>query len=160
MCASLKHHTRNPRVWNVKGVPASGAIGELGPDEISGLLQDEAFSAHMHTPYPDGDPTRGVYCSRTINVRAIKVIGYDMDYTLVRYHMALWEARAYHYAKQVDHTTPNHAMPCHATSHSTPSVCDNPTHHTTIHTPPHSALSTTLLDWPHYAHFTVCSLRC
>ena len=43
-----------------------------------------------------GPPTgRGLYCNRTLNLRSIKVIGYDMDYTLVHYHVEDWERRAY-----------------------------------------------------------------
>jgi 5'-nucleotidase len=43
--------------------------------------------------------SRGVYCNRTLNMRAIKAIGYDMDYTLVDYHVEAWEQRAYERAR-------------------------------------------------------------
>ncbi|MGK5087068.1 HAD-IG family 5'-nucleotidase [Bdellovibrionota bacterium FG-2] len=43
---------------------------------------------------------RGVFCNRTLNFRAIKAIGYDMDYTLVQYRENEWEQRAYEYIKQ------------------------------------------------------------
>jgi HAD superfamily 5'-nucleotidase-like hydrolase len=36
-----------------------------------------------------------VYCNRTLNLRSIKAIGYDMDYTLVHYHVEAWERRSY-----------------------------------------------------------------
>jgi 5'-nucleotidase len=47
-----------------------------------------------------GDPAsqpraRAVYCNRTLNLHAIKAIGYDLDYTLVHYHVETWERRAY-----------------------------------------------------------------
>ncbi len=45
-------------------------------------------------------PGRGIYCNRTLNLRSIKVIGYDMDYTLVHYRVSVWERRAYDYLKQ------------------------------------------------------------
>jgi hypothetical protein len=32
-------------------------------------------------------------------MRGIKAIGYDMDYTLIHYHVAQWEERAYDYLK-------------------------------------------------------------
>jgi len=38
---------------------------------------------------------RGVYCNRTLNLRSIKAIGYDMDYTLVHYDVEEWERCAY-----------------------------------------------------------------
>lgn len=43
---------------------------------------------------------RKVFCNRTLNFRSIKAIGYDMDYTLVHYHVEEWEKRAYEYLKQ------------------------------------------------------------
>ncbi len=48
-------------------------------------------------PVPRG---REVYCNRTLNLRAIKAIGYDMDYTLIHYKVDAWEQRAYAYLKQ------------------------------------------------------------
>jgi HAD superfamily 5'-nucleotidase-like hydrolase len=38
---------------------------------------------------------RGVFCNRTLNLRAIRAIGYDMDYTLVDYDVDAWERRVY-----------------------------------------------------------------
>ena len=43
---------------------------------------------------------RGVFCNRTLNLRSIRAIGYDMDYTLVHYHVEAWERRAYHHVKE------------------------------------------------------------
>jgi len=54
--------------------------GELSPD----LLQS----------------TRGIFCNRMMNMRRIKAIGYDMDYTLIHYRMEAWEERAYAVLKQ------------------------------------------------------------
>ncbi len=44
--------------------------------------------------------TRGIFCNRTLNLNSIRAIGYDMDYTLVHYHMSSWERRAYSYIKE------------------------------------------------------------
>ena len=41
-----------------------------------------------------------VYCNRTLNLRAIRAVGYDMDYTLVHYHVEEWERRSFHHLKQ------------------------------------------------------------
>ncbi|NJR42178.1 MAG: hypothetical protein HC767_05480, partial [Akkermansiaceae bacterium] len=30
-------------------------------------------------------PTREIFCNRTLNLRAIRAVGYDMDYTLIDY---------------------------------------------------------------------------
>ncbi len=45
-------------------------------------------------------PERKVFCNRTLNLRSIRAIGYDMDYTLVHYHVEEWEKRAYEHLKQ------------------------------------------------------------
>ena len=46
------------------------------------------------------DPARGLFCNRTLNLRKIGAIGYDMDYTLIHYRMREWEQRAYSYIKE------------------------------------------------------------
>ncbi|KAG9459965.1 hypothetical protein H6P81_004473 [Aristolochia fimbriata] len=40
---------------------------------------------------------RGIFCTRTLNLRSISAIGYDMDYTLIHYDVTAWEGRAYDY---------------------------------------------------------------
>ena len=42
---------------------------------------------------------RGIFCNRTLNLRSIKAIGYDMDYTLIHYRSEQWERRAYEHLK-------------------------------------------------------------
>jgi HAD superfamily 5'-nucleotidase-like hydrolase len=41
-----------------------------------------------------------VFCNRTLNMRSIQAIGFDMDYTLVHYDEAEWESRAYAHVQQ------------------------------------------------------------
>lgn len=53
-----------------------------------------------HLPETLPDRTRGIFCNRTLNLRSIKAIGYDMDYTLVHYHVEAWEGRAYEHIKR------------------------------------------------------------
>lgn len=48
-------------------------------------------------------PGRGLYCNRTLNLRAIRAIGFDMDYTLVHFDVDAWEERAYVYLQQKLH---------------------------------------------------------
>lgn len=38
---------------------------------------------------------RRIFANRTLNLRSIKAIGYDMDYTLIHYRVEEWERRAY-----------------------------------------------------------------
>lgn len=42
-------------------------------------------------------PERRIFSNRTLNLRAVQAIGYDMDYTLIHYMVQEWEARAYHH---------------------------------------------------------------
>jgi HAD superfamily 5'-nucleotidase-like hydrolase len=49
------------------------------------------------TPPVAPPPGRGLHCNRTLNLRAVRAIGYDMDYTLVHYNVEAWERRAYEY---------------------------------------------------------------
>ncbi|HEX9082180.1 MAG TPA: HAD-IG family 5'-nucleotidase, partial [Holophagaceae bacterium] len=37
------------------------------------------------------EPGRGVFCNRTLNLRSVRAIGYDMDYTLVNYRVEDFE---------------------------------------------------------------------
>lgn len=43
---------------------------------------------------------RGLFCNRTLSLRRIHAVGYDMDYTLIHYHMRAWEERAYAYLQE------------------------------------------------------------
>ncbi len=45
-------------------------------------------------------PERRVFCNRTLNMRSIQAIGFDMDYTLVHYDVRAWEARAFAHVQQ------------------------------------------------------------
>ena len=46
-------------------------------------------------------PGRQIFANRTLNLRTIRAIGYDMDYTLVHYHADIWERKAYDRAKEL-----------------------------------------------------------
>lgn len=45
-------------------------------------------------------PARRIFCNRTLNLRAIQAIGFDMDYTLVHYRVDEWERRAYEHLQR------------------------------------------------------------
>ncbi|MEM9714717.1 MAG: HAD-IG family 5'-nucleotidase [Actinomycetota bacterium] len=47
---------------------------------------------------PDLPPERRVWPNRTLNLRSMRAIGYDMDYTLVRYNTDEWERAAFEHA--------------------------------------------------------------
>ncbi|MBD3166402.1 HAD family hydrolase, partial [bacterium] len=45
-------------------------------------------------------PGRGIFTNRTLNLRSIKAIGYDMDYTLIHYNVRRWEQVAYEHLQR------------------------------------------------------------
>ena len=50
--------------------------------------------------FPKGAPQRGIFCNRTLNLRSVGAIGYDMDYTLIQYKVVEWEGVAFHHARE------------------------------------------------------------
>ena len=58
----------------------------------------ETYSCVMTIPQ-SVPASRRIYANRTLNLRSIRAIGYDMDYTLAHYHVDAWERRAYRYTK-------------------------------------------------------------
>jgi 5'-nucleotidase len=54
----------------------------------------------MQTPEPpEVAPGRGIFCNRTLNLRSVRAIGYDMDYTLVDYRVDAFERMVYAQAR-------------------------------------------------------------
>ncbi len=45
-------------------------------------------------------PERGIFCNRTLNLRSIKAVGYDMDYTLIHYRVEKWEQRSFSHMRR------------------------------------------------------------
>ncbi|HEX9580470.1 MAG TPA: HAD-IG family 5'-nucleotidase [Gemmatimonadales bacterium] len=50
--------------------------------------------------FPHPPRERGIYCNRTLNLRSIRAIGYDMDYTLIHYRVEEWELRAFEHLRR------------------------------------------------------------
>ena len=50
---------------------------------------------------PPPSPARGLFCNRTLNLRGVRAIGYDMDYTLIHYFVDEWERAAFEFAREV-----------------------------------------------------------
>ena len=54
----------------------------------------------MDTP-PEPAHERGVFANRTLNMRAVQAVGYDMDYTLIHYRVDEWEGAAFDAASEL-----------------------------------------------------------
>lgn len=54
-----------------------------GSDTLRSSCQEALAEMGVSSKYPGGTAQRGVFCSRTLNLRSIKVIGFDLDYTCV-----------------------------------------------------------------------------
>uniref|UniRef100_A0A6M2EXR6 Uncharacterized protein n=1 Tax=Populus davidiana TaxID=266767 RepID=A0A6M2EXR6_9ROSI len=68
-------------------------VARKNAEEAENLLNDLGISS----PSSARNSSRGIFCSRTLNLRSISAIGYDMDYTLIHYNVKAWEGRAYDY---------------------------------------------------------------
>ncbi|KAH9766602.1 HAD-superfamily hydrolase subfamily IG 5'-nucleotidase [Citrus sinensis] len=66
-------------------------VARMEAQEADHLLNDFGIPS----PSSARNSPRGIFCSRTLNLRSISAIGYDMDYTLMHYNA--WEGRAYDY---------------------------------------------------------------
>ena len=53
----------------------------------------------MDSAFGTVPPERRLFCNRTLNMSSIRAVGFDMDYTLVHYHVREWEERAYEDAR-------------------------------------------------------------
>ena len=58
-------------------------------------MTDHTSATPSPSPGQRPPPERGIFCNRTLNFRAIRAVGYDMDYTLVHYRPEVWERTAY-----------------------------------------------------------------
>ncbi len=56
---------------------------------------DEIYDEALELP----PPARRVFCNRTLNLRGIRAVGFDMDYTLLHYHVEEWERQAYEHLR-------------------------------------------------------------
>lgn len=54
----------------------------------------------LNPELPEVPRGRGIFCNRTLNMRSVKAIGYDMDYTLVDYRVDAFERMVYAQARQ------------------------------------------------------------
>jgi len=96
------HFTDKPRAIPSQG----GALGlshaedvlDMPLAQLTGRVQSLLDRLRvMPSTYPFGDPRRAIFCSRTTNLRSIRVMGFDLDYTIVHYDVDAWEGRAYSY---------------------------------------------------------------
>jgi len=55
----------------------------------------------MSTVPSELPPERWVFANRTLNLRGVQAIGYDMDYTLIHYRADEWERAAFEHARTV-----------------------------------------------------------
>jgi len=62
------------------------------------IMRGESVNAN-ESEFGVAPPGRDVYANRTLNLRSIGAVGYDMDYTLVHYRVESWERHAYNYVR-------------------------------------------------------------
>ncbi|MED6142737.1 hypothetical protein PIB30_000299 [Stylosanthes scabra] len=85
------------------GTDGNGALeGPIEEVARAEAIEAEDLLKDLGIPSPSSsrNSPRGIFCSRTLNLRSISAIGYDMDYTLVQYNVMAWEGRAYDYCME------------------------------------------------------------
>ena len=88
--------SRHPENQSTDAV-ASAALARMAEVAVDRGQVDARTLAQAWSAVPQG---RRLFCNRTLNLRSIKAIGYDMDYTLIHYHVREWEGRAYAHLQQ------------------------------------------------------------
>ncbi|KAL9671670.1 hypothetical protein QQ045_009240 [Rhodiola kirilowii] len=73
-----------------------GEVARMEAEKANNLLTDLDIKSPLSARYSP----RGIFCTRTLNLRSISAIGYDMDYTLIHYNVMAWEGRAYDYCME------------------------------------------------------------
>ncbi|XP_030539967.2 5'-nucleotidase domain-containing protein 4 [Rhodamnia argentea] len=95
----------NVKMEHLEAFGIDGQITLEGPiEEVAKMEADEAEDLlrklDIPSPFSCRYSPRGIFCSRTLNLRSISAIGYDMDYTLMHYNVMAWEGRAYDYCME------------------------------------------------------------
>ncbi|TVU22389.1 hypothetical protein EJB05_32081 [Eragrostis curvula] len=95
----------NVRRKHLEALGGNGQSALHGPIEEIAWKEAEEAESLLHDlgiadPFSVRHSPRGIFCTRTLNLRSISVIGYDMDYTLIHYNVKAWEGRAYDYGME------------------------------------------------------------
>ncbi|KAF8017678.1 hypothetical protein BT93_H2772 [Corymbia citriodora subsp. variegata] len=95
----------NVKMEHLEAFGIDGQVTLEGPiEEVAKMEADEAEDLlrklGIPSPFACRCSPRGIFCSRTLNLRSISAIGYDMDYTLMHYNVMAWEGRAYDYCME------------------------------------------------------------
>ncbi|OIW00185.1 hypothetical protein TanjilG_29175 [Lupinus angustifolius] len=104
----LGQSTKGDFNLNFKYLQAFGIDGNAaleGPiEEVAKTEAREAEGLLKHLGIPSPSSSRNsscqIFCSRTLNLRSIRAIGYDMDYTLIHYNVMAWEGLVYDYCME------------------------------------------------------------
>ncbi|KAL3727894.1 hypothetical protein ACJRO7_032612 [Eucalyptus globulus] len=95
----------NVKMEHFEAFGIDGQVTLEGPiEEVAKMEADEADdllrNLGIPSPFACRYSPRGIFCTRTLNLRSISAIGYDMDYTLMHYNVMAWEGRAYDYCME------------------------------------------------------------
>ncbi|PKI43072.1 hypothetical protein CRG98_036551 [Punica granatum] len=95
----------NVKMEHLEAFGIDGQVTLEGPiEEVAKMEAEEAEDLlrklGIPSPFSSRHSPRGIFCTRTLNLRSISAIGYDMDYTLMHYNVMAWEGRAYDYCME------------------------------------------------------------
>eukprot|EP00898_Chlorokybus_atmophyticus_P002579 jgi/Chlat1/3321/Chrsp22S03415 len=97
MPSEQQHASQNGSDANYANVCRAGINGAAGAESIPFGEEDE-----QHPSWDDGQVwaspltySKRIFCNRSLNMRSIRSIGFDMDYTLAQYKSETFETLAY-----------------------------------------------------------------
>ncbi|CAI5960266.1 unnamed protein product [Closterium sp. NIES-64] len=68
----------------------------IGPEPTAGAEKDDATHQWTSAVWASAiDPRRHIFCNRSLNMKSIEAVGFDMDYTLAQYRPDTFESLAY-----------------------------------------------------------------
>jgi len=82
---------------NVLGFEDAEGVLDMPLEDLEKKTSELMGIMGVTETFPGGNPARAVFCNRTLNLRSVKAIGYDMDYTLIHYNVKAWEGLSYEY---------------------------------------------------------------
>eukprot|EP00210_Caulerpa_lentillifera_P003662 g3496.t1 len=84
-------------VIDILGMNSVDDVVDTDYEQLENISNAWLSELGIDSAHPGGQLERGIFCTRTLNLRSIKCIGYDMDYTLIHYDVRAWEGKAFKY---------------------------------------------------------------
>lgn len=85
-------HTHSGDVMDESGEDNKGSLSQLSEHNVNGNSNCNWTSCALHHQITMG---KQIFCNRSLNMKGIVAVGFDMDYTLAQYKPETFESLAY-----------------------------------------------------------------